>query len=107
MNIQESIKILECFNPADCGMRDLQAIETLLIAYEKEKEKNKELEQQYDKLSRHFIQNHISKDKIKARIEKYETMYNSLPKFPREHLHSKTEYKIVIGVLQELLEEEE
>ena len=46
------------------------------------------------------------KDKIKARIEKLEDMYNGLPKNPKEHLHSKTEYKIVIGELQSLLEKE-
>ena len=47
------------------------------------------------------------KDKIKAKIEELEKMYDELPKNPKEHLHSKTEYKIVIGVLQSLLNEEE
>ena len=46
------------------------------------------------------------KDKIKVKIEELEDMYNELPKNPKEHLHSKTEYKIVIGVLQSLLEKE-
>lgn len=46
------------------------------------------------------------KDKIKAKIEEVEAMYDKLPKNPKEHLHSKTEYKIVIGELQSLLEKE-
>ena len=50
-------------------------------------------------------QYYVSKDKIKAKIEEYKTMYNNLSKNPREHMHSKIEYQIVIGVLQELLEE--
>ena len=45
----------------------------------------------------------IPKSKIEAKIEELEIMYDGLPKNPKEHLHSKTEYKIVIGVLQELL----
>ena len=59
-----------------------------LDLYNKEKEKNKELE-----------------NKIKGKIEELQAMYDKLPKNPKEHLHSKTEYKIVIGELQELLEE--
>lgn len=47
----------------------------------------------------------IPKSKLKAKIEELETMYDGLSKNPKEHLHSKTEYKIVIGVLQELLDE--
>lgn len=42
---------------------------------------------------------------IEKRKEEIETMYDGLSKNPKEHLHSKTEYKIVIGVLQELLDE--
>lgn len=49
----------------------------------------------------------INKDKIKAKIEEYQKMYDDLPKNPREHMHSKVEYKIAVGVLQDLLEEEE
>ncbi len=54
----------------------------------------------------HDLCNKMWKDKIKARIEELEDMYNELPKNPKEHLHSKTEYKIVIGELQSLLEKE-
>ena len=49
----------------------------------------------------------IDVDDIKAKIEELEDMYNKLPKNPKEHLHSKTEYKIVIGELQSLIEEKE
>lgn len=46
-----------------------KAINGMINLYENEKEKNKELETNYDKLTIHFQQNHISKDKIKAKIE--------------------------------------
>ena len=48
--------------------------------------------------------NYINKDTIKEKIEEIENMYNKLSKNPKEHLHSRTEYKIVIGELQSLLE---
>lgn len=51
--------------------------------------------------------NYINKDKIKAKIKELENMYNKLPINPKEHLHTKTECKIVIGELQSLLQEEE
>ena len=53
MNIEEAIKILEELKKNECGellncwdygAEESKAIETLLTAYEKEKEKNKELE---------------------------------------------------------------
>ena len=49
MNIEESIEILESYKESleeyEDNPRIIQAIKTLLTAYEKEKEKNKELEQ--------------------------------------------------------------
>lgn len=94
---EEIIKNLEEFLKGPCEIckycdgairNHRKAIQGLLDLYQKEKEKNEKLE-----------------DKIKARIEELQTMYNNLPKNPKEHLHSKTEYKIVIGELEELLEE--
>ena len=94
MSEEEIIKIIKekiildfnCYNPID--KIELEAIQGILDLYNKEKEKNKELE-----------------NKIKGKIEELQAMYDKLPKNPKEHLHSKTEYKIVIGELQELLEE--
>ena len=52
MNIEESIEYLRNYK-YDNEVR--QAIETLLTAYEKEKEKNKELEKKLDEISEiHF-----------------------------------------------------
>lgn len=51
------------------------------------------------------VANSIPISLIEKKIEELETMYDGLSKNPKEHLHSKTEYKIVIGVLQELLDE--
>lgn len=47
----------------------IQDVGKLLDLYQQEKEKNKELTDNYDKLTQHFIKNHISKDKIKEFIE--------------------------------------
>lgn len=65
MNIEDSIKTLKEFNKikinsyamqfVNISYPDLQeAIETLLTAYEKEKEKNKELEETKNKLVRYI-----------------------------------------------------
>ena len=63
----------------------------------------KELEQQYDKLSSHFIQNHVSKDKIKAKIEEVK---NSKENYTFEKLTSEDIRRTIITNLQELLEED-
>lgn len=51
----------------------------------------------------------ISRDEveeiIKTRIKEIQNMYDKLPKNPKEHLHSKTEYLIVICELQSILNE--
>ena len=60
---KQAIKVLNHFNPVDCGREDTQAIETLLTAYEKEKEKNnKLLEQNKDMKSLFNIQASIAKE---------------------------------------------
>ena len=84
MNIEDSIKTLKEFNKikinsyamqfVNISYPDLQeAIETLLTAYEKEKEKNKELTDEYlvqrDLINPDFLKDYIHKDKIKAKIE--------------------------------------
>ena len=50
----------------------------------------------------------ISRDEveeiIKTRIKEIQNMYDELPKNSKEHLHSKTEYLIVIGELQSILD---
>ena len=48
---------------------------------------------------------YIPKSKVKEKIDEYKTMYNILPKNPKEHPHSKSEYQIAIGVLEELIED--
>lgn len=48
----------------------IDAYETLLTAYEKEKEKNKKCEY-FEMVADELYKNSISKDKIKALIEKY------------------------------------
>ena len=87
--------------------------------YENEywKLRNKELEAENLSLTNSYFQvsrgfeakpknfDYIPKIKVKEKIEEYKTMYNNLPKNPKEHLCSRTEYKIVIGVLQKLLDE--
>lgn len=49
----------------------------------------------------------ISRDEveeiIKTRIKEIQNMYDKLSKNPKEHLHSKTEYLIVICELQSIL----
>lgn len=107
-----------------------KAIQGLLDLYNKEKEKNKKqsvaiteykelLEQANNKVDE--LQNtdlaivymtgfydgeNKWKNKIKVERGKYEIMYENLPINPKEHPHSKIEYQIVIGILQDLLEED-
>ena len=77
MNIEEAKKILEKFTTEhklfnikhSDGLEE--AIETLLTAYEKEKEKNKELEKDIEdwKFTTKYVEdNYVSKDKIKSII---------------------------------------
>ena len=90
MNIEESLIELKNYikdktNPyfdnygfATVRAKQIQAIETLLTAYEKEKEKNKELTERVLKLeSDKFWDNVVSKSKIKQII--YPTPENEIP----------------------------
>ena len=89
MNIEEDINILkqlireykrkpETQNEFFIGLIEERAIETLLTAYEKEKEKNKELTERVLKLeSDKFWDNVVSKSKIKQII--YQTPENPIP----------------------------
>lgn len=70
---KKAIKVLNHFNPADCGREDTQAIETILNLIEKQ---SKEIEELKEKNGYHlgFIDGGIAKryeyeDKIKAKIE--------------------------------------
>ena len=80
----------------------------LIEKQQKEIEELKEKNMHITKETVDFINSHyIHKDKIKAKIEEIQNMYDELPKNPKEHLHSRTEYLIVIGELQSLLEKED
>lgn len=86
----------------------IQAISTLIAENKELKEDNEYLKNQIpiDKIFYYSYKEFIPKSKVKEMIKELEIMYDGLPKNPKEHLHSKTEYKIVIGVLQSLLGKE-
>ena len=89
---------------------DKNIIETILNLIDKQRKEIKELNisdasKEQSSMDYYNLYKELE-DKIKARIEKLEDMYNELPENPKEHLHSKTEYRIVIGELQSLLEKE-
>lgn len=114
MNIEEAIKVLNHFNPVDCGREDTQAIETILNLIEKQskeieelKDKCKELIFEKQELTSALLDS-TPNDKIKAKIEEVEQweLYNM--KIPRlstldERLGAKIGIKYV---LQSLLEKE-
>ena len=77
--LKDNIKSLEGHTPfKHTNYKKVQAIETLLTAYEKEKEKNKELTERVLKLeSDKFWDNVVSKSKIKEII--YPTPENPIP----------------------------
>ena len=94
MNIEEQIKTIKnMLLHAETQLLDYEAIaiETLLTAYEKEKEKNKRMCEEYCPQN---YQNQKWEDKIKAKIEELEN----------EHTGST---RNVFSVLQSLLEEKE
>ena len=82
---KQAIKVLNHFNPVDCGREDTQAIETILNLIEKQskeivelKDTKKELTERVLKLeSDKFWDNVVSKSKIKQII--YPTPENEIP----------------------------
>lgn len=106
LNEDEAIKILKKITPDDLlncwegGEKEFEAIETILDLYQQEKEKNKELEENQNRLAFKTNQymndvlsnNIVSKDKIKAKIKELEK---------RDYWNYDE-----IRVLKELLEEE-
>ncbi len=87
-------------------------LENFYTAYEKEKEKNKELTDEYliqrDLINPEFMKDYISKDKIKAKIEEIELndkKYKNYLKDGRENFTP--EYVWARPVLQSLLEVKE
>lgn len=108
---KKAIEVLNHFNPVDCGREDTQAIETLLTAYEKEKEKNKELSNSYDKLAKECneenrrcmllaVENQDLKEKNKAlNLVRLQYLVSSFPDTTETYKKYKKE-------LDELLKEE-
>ena len=120
MNIEEAIDILKnsiadyvigeyCEKCADnkiCDDRNedcyyQQAIDIVVTAYEKEKEKNKSIVYNYEMVV-DKLENSTSNDKIKAKIEDY----TEKAKHPLVNPQSREEYTFGIRVLQSLLEKE-
>ena len=93
MNIEESIKILDKFTTEhklfnikhSDGLEE--AIETLLTAYEKEKEKNKKIENELKGITKKYMEaesvkfwyNYIHKDKIRKMLQELEDRRNKQP----------------------------
>lgn len=80
---------------------DFEAIETLLTAYEKEKEKNKELIKERATEIVYVDKNFVRKDKIKAKIEEYYEYDKRMQNKPDGHTTKYYEAK----ALEKLLEE--
>lgn len=99
MNIEEAIKQLKKhkaeIDKEYISARYSKAIETLLTAYEKEKEKNKELDLTTVYISGVYDGEKKWKDKIKAKIEEYKKQQKEEP-----------DAYLCIKVLQSLLEKE-
>lgn len=56
---------------------DIEAIENLIKEY-------RELKENYDKLAKHFVENHIPKSKIKENIKKYAEQFVETEKIEDE-----------------------
>ena len=128
MNIEESIEILKNMILMPDGwiigkdykgnlefigcLEGQEAIETLLTAYEKEKEKNKELTDEYlvqrDLINPDFLKDYIHKDKIKAKIEEVDKQEKEVLKGTKgqDRYAIKQEYMHKRSALQSLLEKE-
>ena len=91
MNIEEAIKNLkvliglEEFNKL--SYKENKSIETLLTAYEKEKEKNKKIENELKDITKKYMEaesvkfwyNYIHKDKIRKMLQELEDRRNKQP----------------------------
>ena len=118
MNIEEAIEELEYGNKDmfmdtlyECYRQSVvkpfeKAIETLLTAYEKEKEYSIKIQKLY--FEQRDIINHDYKDKIKAKIEEYKEMIKATYKDKTYHGDKRRfDCYEIIEVLQSLLEEKE
>ena len=120
MNIEEALDRLkriiditytEKFKTFTFMYQDTDAIETLLTAYEKEKEENRRLEARkymYNAETGEISQiplndNYISKDKIKAKIEVMNTNIVNAEKFDCDYIG---QCRFAKYVLQSLIEKE-
>ena len=93
MNIEESVEYLKnCLNDEynfknATRKKDKEAIETLLTAYEKEKEKNKKIENELKDITKKYMEaesvkfwyNYIHKDKIRKMLQELEDRRNKQP----------------------------
>ena len=100
---KKAIKVLNNFNPVDCGREDTQAIETILNLIEKQfkeieelKDKNKSIVYNYEMVV-DKIENSTPNDKIKAKIEEIENVYK---------WHNKDDLFWILQIMQSLLEKE-
>lgn len=120
MNIEESIEILESYKESleeyEDNPRIIQAIETLLTAYEKEKENNKELRKYYatrkeveelreiNECLHDSSENYIHKNKV---IEKVKEIKDEFKEYENgQEWEIQDEIRGQIEVLESLLEKE-
>jgi len=81
---------------------DIKHLEGLLDLYTKEKEKNKELVEEFPKILEEATKNSISKDKIRNEIKELTEEYE---KCSRENTFKKAKLLYQINILKEILEE--
>ena len=103
---KKAIKVLNNFNPVDCGREDTQAIETILNLIEKQ---SKEIEEYQIGFAQGCYEKDLDwKDKIKAKIEEYEDYGTSIYYGLRSNgkaFHQAVRMEVK-EVLQSLLEKE-
>lgn len=89
MNIEKSLKVFNNYIKGKDTMKEnlVEAIETLLTAYEKEKEKNKKIENELKDITKKYMEaesvkfwyNYIHKDKIRKMLQELEDRRNKQP----------------------------
>lgn len=106
---KKAIKVLNHFNPVDCGREDTQAIETILNLIEKQskeiEELNKSDESKEQSSMKYYNLYKELVDKIKAKIEELENQKRQWIE-DRDNKHKDSEIIYAIEVLQSLLEKE-